>query len=117
MKAFLFPGQGTQKVGMGVFLRERYPDLVGPLWREADEIVGFELTRACQDGPVGLLRQMPVTQPAVFMCSYAAFAAAGPPGPGPTWSVGTVWGSTRRSPPPGCWTGGRCCRSCVTGES
>lgn len=76
MKAFLFPGQGTQKVGMGVHLRKHYPDLVEPLWQEADRLLDFPLGGACADGPIELLRHMPVTQPAVFLCSYAAFAAA-----------------------------------------
>ncbi|MEV4316695.1 ACP S-malonyltransferase [Actinocrispum sp. NPDC049592] len=76
MKAFLFPGQGTQKVGMGTYLRELHPRLIEPLWREADEILGFPLTRLCADGPVERLRHMTVTQPAVFMCSYSALVAA-----------------------------------------
>ncbi|MFE6838726.1 ACP S-malonyltransferase [Streptomyces sp. NPDC057705] len=76
MKAFLFPGQGTQKVGMGSYLREQYPGLVEPLWQEADEILGYSLTSLCEEGPVEKLRHMPVTQPAVFLCSYAALVAA-----------------------------------------
>ncbi|MER6318263.1 ACP S-malonyltransferase [Streptomyces sp. NPDC001581] len=76
MKAFLFPGQGTQKVGMGSYLREEYPSLVEPLWQEADEILGYSLTRLCEEGPVERLRHMPVTQPAVFLCSYTALVAA-----------------------------------------
>ncbi|MFC9754069.1 ACP S-malonyltransferase [Streptomyces sp. NPDC056921] len=76
MRAFLFPGQGTQKPGMGIHLRGHYPRLLEPLWREADEILGFPLTRLCEEGPVERLRHMPVTQPAVFLCSYAALVAA-----------------------------------------
>jgi [acyl-carrier-protein] S-malonyltransferase len=76
MRAFLFPGQGTQKVGMGVFLREHFAELVEPLWQEADQLLGCELSRMCAEGPVDLLRQMPITQPAVFMCSYSAFVVA-----------------------------------------
>ncbi|MFJ7592842.1 ACP S-malonyltransferase [Streptomyces sp. NPDC097617] len=76
MKAFLFPGQGTQKVGMGSYLREEYPGLVEPLWQEADEILGYSLSRLCEEGPVEKLRHMPVTQPAVFLCSYTALVAA-----------------------------------------
>jgi len=76
VKAFLFPGQGTQKVGMGSYLREEYPGLVEPLWQEADEVLGYPLTRLCEEGPVEKLRHMPVTQPAVFLCSYTALVAA-----------------------------------------
>nr|AAP69579.1 putative malonyl-CoA acyl carrier protein transacylase [Streptomyces griseoflavus] len=76
MRAFLFPGQGTQKIGMGTYLRERYPHLIAPLWREADDVLGFPLTRLCEEGPGEKLRHMPVTQPAVFLCSYAALVAA-----------------------------------------
>ncbi|MFJ5730040.1 ACP S-malonyltransferase [Streptomyces paradoxus] len=76
MRAFLFPGQGTQKVGMGTYLRERYPQLIEPLWQEADSILGYSLTRLCEEGPSEELRHMTVTQPAVFMCSYTALVAA-----------------------------------------
>ncbi|HEY0167797.1 MAG TPA: ACP S-malonyltransferase [Jatrophihabitans sp.] len=73
--AFLFPGQGTQKPGMGVFLVERYPRLVKALFDEADDILGFPLSDFCANGPPERLREMPITQPAVFMVSHAAACA------------------------------------------
>ncbi len=76
MRVFLFPGQGTQKVGMGKDLREHYPDVVEPLWKQANQILNYPLKELCLAGPVEVLRQMPNTQPAVFMCSYAAYTTA-----------------------------------------
>ncbi|PTH88346.1 malonate decarboxylase subunit epsilon [Streptomyces sp. A244] len=61
---------------MGTYLRERYPQLIEPLWEEADSILGYSLTRLCEEGPSEELRHMTVTQPAVFMCSYTALVAA-----------------------------------------
>jgi malonyl CoA-acyl carrier protein transacylase len=49
--AFLFPGQGSQRVGMGRDLRDRHPDIVAPIFDTADEILGFELSRLCWEGP------------------------------------------------------------------
>ncbi|MGL5828729.1 MAG: ACP S-malonyltransferase [Angustibacter sp.] len=76
MKVFLFPGQGTQKVGMGKDLLEHLPNLLSPLWAQADQILAVPLRQLCFAGPSEDLRQMPNTQPAVFMCSYAAYVAA-----------------------------------------
>ncbi|GAB2638620.1 ACP S-malonyltransferase [Nocardia goodfellowii] len=71
--SYLFPGQGSQRVGMGRDLRAAYPDLLGPIFDTADEILGFELSRLCWEGPEDRLQRTDITQPAVFLASYAAY--------------------------------------------
>ena len=68
--AFIYPGQGSQYVGMGKDLYEQYP-LVKDLYENADKILGFELTRICFGGPEEELKQTYVTQPAIFTHSIA----------------------------------------------
>ncbi len=64
----LFPGQGSQTVGMGADLFESRPDLLGD---SADEILGFSLRRLCLDGPEEELTRTEHAQPALFALSYA----------------------------------------------
>ena len=70
--AFLFPGQGSQEVGMGRELAARYPP-AAQVFKEADEIVGFALSRLCWTGPTDQLNDTVNTQPALLCHSVAAW--------------------------------------------
>lgn len=69
--AFLFPGQGAQHVGMGRSIAEKLP-AARQLYEQADEILGFRLSRLCFEGPAAELDTTAVSQPAIFVTSLAA---------------------------------------------
>lgn len=69
--ALLFPGQGSQAVGMGKDLAEKYP-LARQTFQEADDALGFKLSSICFDGPEDQLRLTEITQPAILTVSIAA---------------------------------------------
>jgi [acyl-carrier-protein] S-malonyltransferase len=69
--AYLFPGQGSQAVGMGRDLYERSPE-ARALFDQADETLGFALSRICFEGPEEALRLTQNTQPALLVVSTAA---------------------------------------------
>ncbi len=71
--AFLFPGQGSQFVGMGRDLYDRQP-AARALFDEADARLGFPLSRLCFDGPEETLTDTAVQQPALYTTSLAAWA-------------------------------------------
>ena len=72
--AFLFPGQGSQAVGMGRAFAESSKSAAA-VWKEADEALGFALSRLCFDGPEEELTLTVNTQPALLTASVAAAAA------------------------------------------
>lgn len=71
--AFLFPGQGAQYIGMGKDLVEQYP-VAGAVFQEADEVLGFALSRIVFAGNKDELRKTEITQPAVLTTSTAILA-------------------------------------------
>lgn len=76
MKAFVFPGQGAQFVGMGKDLYENSP-LAKDLFEKANDILGFRITDLMFEGTDEDLRQTKVTQPAVFLHSVISALAKG----------------------------------------
>ena len=76
MKAFVFPGQGSQFVGMGKDLYENNP-LAKELFDKADEILGFKITEIMFAGTDEQLKETKVTQPAVFLHSVISALCLG----------------------------------------
>ena len=72
MFSVIFPGQGSQIVGMGKDLYDKY-DLVKSLFKEADETLGFSLSKIILEGPKEELDLTENTQPAIFLLSYSIF--------------------------------------------
>lgn len=69
--AFLFPGQGSQTVGMGKDLYDNFPE-AKQVFEEADAALGFSLSDLCFNGPEEKLKQTEYTQPAILTVSVAA---------------------------------------------
>lgn len=77
MRAFVFPGQGSQSKGMGGSLFDRYPEYTNT----ASEILGYSIKELCIDDPAGQLGNTEYTQPALFVVgalSYLARVASDP---------------------------------------
>jgi [acyl-carrier-protein] S-malonyltransferase len=87
MIAFIFPGQGAQKVGMGKALAEAFP-ICRQTFDEADDALGEPLSRLCFDGPESQLLLTEYAQPAILAVSVAACRAVTPRGVAASYAAG-----------------------------
>ncbi|MDQ3211756.1 MAG: ACP S-malonyltransferase [Acidobacteriota bacterium] len=87
MIAFVFPGQGAQKVGMGKALADAFP-LCRAAFDEADAALGESLSGLCFDGPEERLRQTENTQPAILATSVAVYRVIESHGVRPSFAAG-----------------------------
>jgi [acyl-carrier-protein] S-malonyltransferase len=85
--AFLFPGQGSQAVGMGKDLFDRYP-VARQTFEEADDALGYKLSQVCFEGPEDQLRLTEITQPAILTVSVAALRVLETRAPRPCYVAG-----------------------------
>ena len=75
-RAFLFPGQGAQKIGMAVDLCESVPR-ARAIFDRGREVLGFDVLAICKDGPEDELNSTRVSQPAIFLHSMAMLEVMG----------------------------------------
>jgi len=85
--AFLFPGQGSQDVGMGKELAEDHA-VARRTFEEADDALGYKLSQLCFEGPEDQLRLTEVTQPAILTASVAAWRVLQEKGLSPAFVAG-----------------------------
>ena len=85
--ALLFPGQGSQAVGMGKDLAEKYP-VARRTFEEADDALGYKLSTVCFEGPEDQLRLTEITQPAILTVSIATLRVLETRIPKPSYVAG-----------------------------
>ncbi len=72
----IFPGQGSQVVGMGATVAQEYPAAM-ECFRIAKHVLGYDLLAICAEGPEAKLRETRYAQPAIFVTNVALYAALG----------------------------------------
>ena len=72
--AMVFPGQGSQSIGMQADLAQEFPEVL-EVYAEASEQLGFDLWQAAQDGPQEKLDETEITQPVMLSAGVAAWKA------------------------------------------
>lgn len=89
--AFVFPGQGAQHPGMGKEFYDNYPQAAA-IFKQADQIAGFELSKLCFEGPATELNKTELAQPALLVSSLAVFAVLKQLGITPLFTAGLSLG-------------------------
>ncbi|MFZ0807407.1 MAG: ACP S-malonyltransferase [Candidatus Sulfotelmatobacter sp.] len=85
--SLLFPGQGSQAVGMGKDLAQNH-EIARRTFEEADDVLGYKLSQLCFDGPEDQLRLTEITQPAILTVSIAALRVLEGSMPKPSFVAG-----------------------------
>src|SRR5271170_6467818 len=85
--AFLFPGQGSQTVGMGKELSDNH-EVARRTFDEADDALGYKLSQLCFEGPEEKLKLTEITQPAILTASVAAWRVLQEKGLKPNYVAG-----------------------------
>ncbi len=100
--AFLYPGQGSHRVGMGAEILEAHPELMEGCFAAAQEASGLDIRTLCLEGPMEELTRTEVAQPALFAVSMAMTELAREAGVQPDFVAGHSLGEYTAAVAAGC---------------
>lgn len=100
--AFLYPGQGSHRVGMGSEILEAHPELMEGCFQAAQEASGLDIRTLCLEGPIEELTRTEVAQPALFAVSMAMTELARQAGVQPAFVAGHSLGEYTAAVAAGC---------------